>query len=109
MISKVGSWLTAMFIDPVHPETILVGTGAKRSLSGTFLSTDGGLTWEQIHDAGAHRIVASPEAGTYFAAMRSGGPRFGVARIVLSGATAVESAGWGSMKALLAPRSSLRQ
>jgi photosystem II stability/assembly factor-like uncharacterized protein len=109
MISKVGSWLTAMFIDPAHPGTILVGTGVKR-LSGTFLSTDGGLNWEQIHDAGAHQIVASPgEAGTYFAAMRSGGPHLGVVRMVVSGGTAVESAGWGSLKALVAPRSSLRQ
>ena len=110
MISRVGHWLTAMFIDPGHPETILVGTGAKSSVVGTFLSTDGGLSWEQIHDAGAQEIVASPgEAGTYFAAMRSGGPHLGVVRIVVSGATGVESAGWGSLKALLAPPSSLRQ
>lgn len=109
MISKVGHWLTTMFIDPAHPGTILVGTGPKSSVRGTFLSTDGGLSWEQIHDAGAHRIVASPgEAGTYFAAMRSGGPHLGVVRIVVSGATAVESAGWGSLKALLAPPPSPR-
>ena len=110
MISRVGSWLTALFIDPVHPATVLVGTGAKGSLSATFLSADGGLSWERIHDAGAHQIVASPgEAGTYFAAMRSGGPHLGVVRIVVGGATAVESAGWGSVKALVAPPSSLRQ
>ena len=105
MISKVGHWLTAMFIDPAHPGTILVGTGPKGSVRGTFLSTDGGLSWEQIHDAGAHQIVASPgEAGTYFVAMRSGDPQLGVVRIVVSGATGVESAGWGSMKALVTPK-----
>lgn len=109
MISKVGSWLTAMFIDPVDPGTVLVGTGAKRSLVGTFLSTDSGLSWKQIHDAGAEEIVASPgEAGTYFAAMRTGGPHLGVVRIVVSGATAVERTGWGSLKALIAPPSPSR-
>ncbi len=78
-------------------------------LAITFLSTDGGLNWEQIHHAGAHQIVASPAgAGTYFAAMRSGGPHLGVVRLVVSGPTAVQGAGWGSLKALLAPPSSPR-
>ena len=109
MISKVGDWLTAMFIDPVDPGTILVGTGAKGSVVGTFLSTDGGLSWKQIHDAGAQEIVASPgEAGTYFAAMRTGGPHLGVVRIVVSGATAIRNTGWGSLKALIAPPSPSR-
>ena len=109
MISEVGDWLTAMFVDPVHPEMILVGSGAKGMVAGTFLSTDGGLSWGQIQGGGARQIVASPgEAGTYFAAMRAGDTR-GVVRIVVSGATAVESAGWGALKALVAPRSSLRR
>ena len=104
MISEVGSWLTTMFVDPIHPEMVLVGSGAKGTVLGTFLSTDGGLTWGQIHDAGARQIVDSPAgAETYFAAMRSGGPHLGVVRIVVSGPTAVRSTGWGSLKALLAP------
>ena len=110
MISEVGSWLTTMFVDPDHPETILVGSGAsKGTVLGTFLSTDGGLSWDQIHDAGARQIVASPaEAGTYLAAMRSGGPHLGVVRIEVGGATAVRGTGWGSLKALLAPSPSPR-
>ena len=109
MISEVGGELTAMFVDPVHPEMILVGSGAFGAVNGTFLSTDGGLSWEQIHDAGAHQIVASPgEAGTYFAAMRSGGLVLGVVRIEIGDATAIRSTGWGALKALLAPSPSPR-
>ena len=108
LISEVGSWLTALFIDPVHPTTILVGTGAKRSLSGTFLSTDGGLSWGQIQGGGARQIVASPgEAGTYFTAMRAGETR-GVVRISIGTTTAIGSTGWGSLKALTAPPSPSR-
>ena len=104
MISEVGHWLTTMFVDPDHPETILVGSGGKGTVLGTFLSTDGGLSWDQIHDAGARQIVASPAgAGTYLAAMRSGGPHLGVVRIEIGGPTAVRGTGWGSLKALLAP------
>jgi photosystem II stability/assembly factor-like uncharacterized protein len=109
MISEVGDRLTAMLVDPVHPEMILVGSGEFGTVQGTFLSTNGGLSWDQIDDDGAYQIVASPAgAGTYFAAMRSGGLLRGVVRIVVSGPTAVESAGWGSLKALIAPPSPSR-
>ena len=108
MISEVGGWLTAVLVDPDHPGILLAGSSGRGWLIGTFLSVDGGFSWERIHDAGAGEIIASPgEAGTYFAAMRAG-PARGVVRIEIGGATAVESAGWGSLKALIAPPSSPR-
>lgn len=105
MISQIGTGLTAMVVDHDHPGILLAGSSGKTMVPGTFLSMDGGFNWKQIHGGGARQIVASPDgAGTYFAAMRAGDAR-GVFRIVVSGATAVENTGWGSLKALLAPRS----
>ena len=107
MISLVGGWPAGILIDPVDPGVVLLGSVGKTAVIGTYLSVDGGFNWEQIHDSGARKIVPSPdEAGTYFAAMA--GDTQHVVRIEIGGATAVESAGWGSLKALLAPPSSPR-
>ena len=109
MISRVGGWPTGILHDLVHPETLLIGSTGKTSLHGTFLSVDGGFSWQKIHGGGAKQIVASPgEVGTYFAAMRSGVAR-GVFRISLRDATTIRSAGWGSLKALVAPGSASGQ
>ncbi len=107
MISQVGGWPAGILIDPLDPGVVLLGSVGKTAVIGTYLSVDGGLNWEQIHDSGARKIVPSPgQAGTYFAAMA--GATQHVVRIEISAATAIESVGWGFLKALLAPPSSPR-
>ena len=107
MTSQVGGWPAGILIDPVDPGIVLLGSVGKTNVLGTYLSVDGGFNWEQIHDSGARKIVPSPgEAGTYLAAMA--GDTQHVVRLEIGDATAVRNTGWGSLKALVAPRSPSR-